>query len=104
MSGVPSAEMSHLQRGPAGAQSGRQEVVVDWTTRIVSNPAVCHGRPCIRGTRIMVSVVLDNLAAGLGDDEMIASYPSLAVEDIRAAVAYAADLARHRVIDLPRAG
>ncbi|MFZ4738569.1 MAG: DUF433 domain-containing protein [Bradymonadia bacterium] len=77
---------------------------MDWTTRIVSNPAVCHGRPCIRGTRIMVSVVLDNLAAGLGDDEMIASYPSLAVEDIRAAVAYAADLARDRVIDLPRAG
>jgi len=104
MSGVPSVEMSHLQRGPAGAQSGRQGVVVDWTTRIVSNPAVCHGRPCIRGTRIMVSVVLDNLAAGLGDDEVIASYPSLAVEDIRAAVAYAADLARDRVIDLPRAG
>jgi uncharacterized protein (DUF433 family) len=104
MSGVPSAVMSHLQRGPAAAQSGRQEVVVDWTTRIVSNPAVCHGRPCIRGTRIMVSVVLDNLAAGLGDDEMIASYPALAVEDIRAAVAYAADLARDRVIDLPRAG
>ncbi len=59
---------------------------MDWTTRIVSNPAVCHGRPCIRGTRIMVSLVLDNLAAGLGDDEMIVSYP------------------RDRVIDLPRAG
>jgi uncharacterized protein (DUF433 family) len=86
MSGVPSAVMSHLQRGPAAAQSWRQEVVVDWTTRIVSNPAVCHGRPCIRGTRIMVSLVLDNLAAGLGDDEMIVSYP------------------RDRVIDLPRAG
>jgi uncharacterized protein (DUF433 family) len=49
----------------------------------------------------MVSVILDNLAAGLSPDEIVASYPSLTTEDIRAAVAYAAELTRERVIPLP---
>lgn len=62
--------------------------------RIVSNPAICHGRPCIRGTRIMVAVVLDNLAAGQTPEQVIASYPSLTVEDIRAALALEADRVR----------
>ncbi len=62
-----------------------------WQDRIVVDPAVCHGRACIKGTRVMVSVVLDNLAAGLTPDEIIASYPSLSHEDVQAALAYAAD-------------
>lgn len=71
-----------------------------WRDRIQFDPAVCHGKACIRGTRVMVSVILDNLAAGLPSEEILASYPSLAPEDIRAAVGYAAELARERVIPL----
>ena len=73
----------------------------DWREHITADPAVCHGKPCIKGTRVMVSVVLDNLAAGLAVDEIIQSYPSLTAELIRAAVAYAADLARERVLPMP---
>ena len=69
--------------------------------RISVDPNICHGKACIRGTRVMVSVILDNLAAGLTGDEIIRSYPSLRADDITAAVAYAADLARERVIPTP---
>jgi len=65
----------------------------DFRDRIVSDPAILAGQACIKGTRIPVSVVLDNLAAGLSVDEIIASYPSLAAEDVRAAIQYAAELA-----------
>jgi uncharacterized protein (DUF433 family) len=71
--------------------------------RIVADPAICHGKACIRGTRIAVSVVLDNLAAGLSPEEIVLSYPSLTLDDVRAAVAYAAELARERILDLPAA-
>ena len=69
--------------------------------RISVNPAVCHGKACIRGTRIMVSVVLDNVAAGIPRSEILASYPSLELEDIEAALAYAAELVREGSFDLP---
>jgi uncharacterized protein (DUF433 family) len=65
------------------------------------DPAVCHGQACIKGTRVMVAVVLDNLAAGVEADEILRSYPSLEAEDFQAAMAYAADLARERMIPLP---
>ncbi|HEY6321134.1 MAG TPA: DUF433 domain-containing protein [Thermoanaerobaculia bacterium] len=68
--------------------------MTDWRERIVADPRICHGKPCIRGTRIMVSVVLANLADGLSVDEIIKEYPSLVPDDIRAAVGYAAELAR----------
>jgi uncharacterized protein (DUF433 family) len=71
---------------------------MSWQQRISVDPAICHGAVCIRGTRIMVSVVLDNLAAGQTADEILASYPTLKREDIQAAIAYAADLAREHVI------
>jgi len=74
---------------------------MDWRERISVDPAICHGKVCIKGTRIMVSVVLDNLAARVPREEILASYPSLTPEDIDAAVAYAAELARERVIPLP---
>lgn len=67
---------------------------MDWQERISSKPEVCHGKPCIAGTRIMVSVVLDNLADGLTAEEIAAEYPPLKVEDVRAAIAYAAALTR----------
>ncbi len=62
--------------------------------RIIIDPNVCHGKPCIKGTRIMVTVILDNLADGTTPEEIIANYPPLTMEDIKAAIAYAAELAR----------
>ena len=66
----------------------------NWNDRIVSLPQVCHGKSCIRGTRVLVSVVLDNLAAGLSPEEIATEYPPLTTEDVQAAMHYAADLAR----------
>ena len=74
---------------------------MDWRNFVTVNPNICHGKACIKGTRIMVSVILDNLAAGIDIDEILSSYPSLTKEDIQAAIAYAAELTRERVIDLP---
>jgi uncharacterized protein (DUF433 family) len=74
---------------------------MDWRNVIVVDPAVCHGRACFKGTRIFVSVVLDNLAAGESIDGILASYPSLSEDAVRAAIAYAADLAREQVVALP---
>ena len=71
---------------------------MDWRQRISSDPNVCHGKVCIAGTRIMVSVILDNLAAGILESEILTSYPSLVSEDIHAAIKYAAELTRERVL------
>ncbi len=76
--------------------------MIDWHDRISIDPNVCHGKACVRGTRIMVSVVLDNLAAGMSAEEILASYPSLREEDISATLAYAADLAHERTEPFPR--
>ena len=67
---------------------------MNWSDYITVDPNVCHGKACIKGTRVMVSVVLDNLAAGLTPAEIVRSYPSLPPEAVQAAIAYAADLAR----------
>jgi uncharacterized protein (DUF433 family) len=74
---------------------------MNWWDYITVDPAVCHGRACIKGTRIMVSVVLDNLAAGLSVEEIQQSYPSLTRESVQAAIAYAAELTRERVVTIP---
>jgi len=66
----------------------------NWQEHITINSNICHGKPCITGTRIMVSVILDNLAEGLTPDEIVADYPPLTLTNIRAAIAYAAALAR----------
>ena len=71
---------------------------MDWRGRVTTDPQVCHGKPCIAGTRIMVSVVLDNLAAGLTPEEIVETYPTLTVAGVRAAVAYAAELTKERVV------
>ncbi len=65
-----------------------------WDDRITSDPRICHGKPCVVGTRIMVSVILDNLADGLTPAEIVAEYPPLTEQDVRAALAFAATLAR----------
>ena len=71
---------------------------MDWREHITVNPAVLHGKACIRGTRIPVAVVLANLADGLSAEEIVKSYPSLTVTGIQAALAYAAALAQERVL------
>lgn len=76
---------------------------MDWHEFITVEPNVCHGQACIRGTRIPVAVVLDGLAAGLDASALLASYPSLTEEAVAASLAYAADLARERVLELPAA-
>lgn len=73
---------------------------MDWRDRIASDPLICHGQACVRGTRVPVSVVLDNLASGLTPEAIVASYPSLTIEDVRAAIAYAAETLRERVITI----
>lgn len=72
-----------------------------WTQRISVDPRIMHGTPCITGTRIPVSVVLDNLAAEVSPERILAEYPTLRREDLTAAMAYAAELARERIIALP---
>ena len=66
----------------------------NWIERIGIDPAVCHGKPCIKGTRIMVGVILDNLADGLTPEQIVEEYPPLSPQDVHAAIAYAAALAR----------
>jgi len=74
--------------------------VMDWRDRITVAPEVCHGKACLRGTRIPVSVVLDNLAAGILPTEILKSYPTLQEADIQASLGYAAELAREEFLPL----
>ena len=69
----------------------------DLLARGVVDPKICGGKPCIKGTRIYISIILDALAEGLTPEEIIDHYPSLRVEDIRGAVAYASELARESI-------
>ena len=74
--------------------------------RISADPQVCFGKPCIRGTRIWVSLILDMLAGGTSEAELLADYPRLTIEDVRAALAYGAAASHERFIPVPfdRAG
>ena len=74
---------------------------MDWKHHITTDPGIMHGAVCFRGTRVPVSVVLDNLADGETPERILAQYPSLKPEHIPAAIAYAADLARERVVPVP---
>jgi uncharacterized protein (DUF433 family) len=73
---------------------------MNWRELVTVNPAICHGQACVAGTRVLVSVVLDNLAAGVSEVEILASYPSLTRDSIQACIAYAADLAREQFVVL----
>ena len=66
--------------------------------RISVDPRVCFGKPCIRGTRIWVLLIVDNLAEGIPEQEILATYPQLNREDILAALAFAAEMTRERII------
>ena len=68
--------------------------------RISIDPNVCFGRPCIRGTRIWVSLIVENLAEGVSEAELLSAYPRITIEDLRAALAYAAETTKERIIPL----
>lgn len=68
--------------------------------RISVDPNVCFGKPCIRGTRIWVSLILDFLANGMDINEILAEYPQLTEEDVRAAIAYGAEMSRERYVEV----
>lgn len=74
----------------------------DLLARITIDPNVCFGKPCIRGHRIWVSMILDLLAEGTTEDELLAQYPGLVRDDIRACLAYASEMTRERTIFPPR--
>ncbi len=69
--------------------------------RIAIDPEICGGKACIRGTRIWVSLILDFLASGMTEPELLAEYPGLSHEDVLAAIAYGAEAARDRFISVP---
>jgi uncharacterized protein (DUF433 family) len=75
--------------------------MLNWREYVTVDPEVCHGKPCVKGTRVMVSVILDNLAVGQTPEEIVESYPSVNREAIQASLAYAADLVRERFVSLP---
>ncbi len=69
--------------------------------RISTDPGVCGGKPCIKGTRIWVSLILDLLADGTTEQQLLAEYPQLVHSDILAAIAYGAEAARERIVLVP---
>lgn len=71
--------------------------------RISINPNICFGKPCIRGHRIWVSLILDLLAGGVAAEEILEDYPGLTIEDVQACIAYGAEMARERYVDIPLA-
>jgi uncharacterized protein (DUF433 family) len=75
------------------AKSKRKPNLNDWRDRVSIDPAMCHGKPCIKGTRIMVSIILDYLSAGESREEILRQYATLKNEDIDAALGYATWLA-----------
>jgi uncharacterized protein (DUF433 family) len=72
----------------------------NWKEKISIRDDVCHGKPCIKGTRICVSLILDLLASGSTIDDILTEYPQLSEDDIRACIAYCAEVARERHIPI----
>ena len=70
-------------------------------SRITIDPKVCFGKPCIRGHRIWVSLILDLLASGMSSEEILSDYPGLDEADLRACIAYGAEMARERYVEVP---
>jgi uncharacterized protein (DUF433 family) len=80
---------------------GRKSVMNPLLNRITIDPQVCGGKPCVKGTRIWVSLILDFLADGMTEEGLLAEYPQLVHEDVLAAIAYGAEAARERIIPVP---
>ncbi len=73
--------------------------IMNWKNFITTHPDICHGQAVIKGTRIPVAVILDNLAAQVSPEEILKSYPTLKPEAIQAAIAYAAELTKERILE-----
>jgi len=73
---------------------------MDWKKYVTVDPKICHGKACIKGTRIPVTVILDNLAASISIEDIVKSYPSINRKSISASIAYAAELAKERVVSI----
>lgn len=73
----------------------------DLLSRITINPQVCFGKPCVRGHRIWVSLILDLLASGMSVEEVLEDYPDLSREDVLACIAYGAEMSRERYVEIP---
>ncbi len=71
-----------------------------WQDHITVDPEICHGRACITGTRVLVTTILDNLASGLDAEEVTRSYPSVSLKSVQAALRYAAEMAKERIVPL----
>ena len=71
--------------------------------RITINPEVCFGKPCIRGHRIWVSLILDMLATGMTVQQVLEEYPDLQEDDVYACIAYGSEMTRERYVDIPAA-
>jgi uncharacterized protein (DUF433 family) len=84
-------------------KKGKKISRIDWKDRVVIDPGIHHGDPCIKGTRVPVSVIVGSIADGMSVSEVLDAYPQLTTEDIRAALAYAAEVLRHELI-VPMAG
>ena len=74
--------------------------MIDWKSRIVHDPEICHGKAVIKGTRVMISVILANLADGISREEILQSYPTITEPDIDAALYYAATLANESILPM----
>ena len=73
----------------------------DLLQRISVDPVVCFGKPCIKGHRIWVSLILDMLADGVSYEEVLENYPGLTQTDLCACIAYGSEMSRERFVDLP---
>jgi uncharacterized protein (DUF433 family) len=74
---------------------------MNWQEHIRIDPRICHGKPCVKGTRIWVSLVLDLLAAGETIESIVAEYPQVTRDDVLACIAYGAEMARERFVPIP---
>jgi uncharacterized protein (DUF433 family) len=72
-----------------------------WKERIQIDARICHGKPCIKGTRIFISLVLDLLASGESVEAILAEYPQITREDVLACIAYGAEMTRERFVPIP---
>ena len=96
-----------LSMGPAMCKGASVEGAMtrtDLLARISINPEVCFGKPCIRGHRSWVSLILDLLAGGMSIPEVLRQYPGLEEADVYACIAYGAEMARERFVDIPLEG
>lgn len=98
----PALDVHYFRRnGQRVKERGKSMERDELLKRISVDPEVCFGKPCVRGHRIWVSLILDLLASGMSVDEVLAQYPQLDREDILACLAYGAEMSRERFVEVP---